>query len=312
MLPLLTIIPLLFASTAAPTPETTEGEATEAPAPALEQPEFDAAVERLGEADSEANRDPVAAAEALTEAISALQEFGPELAADEEARELRQYARLNLARAHLLAEEPELAAEVMDEALREAMGETLPAADFGPSLEDLYAERLAALEALGRASLVVRCELPCKIYVNENEVGPELPPLLRGTYRVWVESPSGQRPAVRELVELSEPDASYEVEFAPIVKQPAVVEEPPKPVGRLLPRWSEIALTLVGTGLTTTGAVLMGLDHKDNFQTMGVGAATLVVGATVLTVGVVTLSVDERRVARGASRQAMISWTTKF
>ena len=106
----------LFAFTQAPALEPGDDLTTQAPAPAIEQPEYSAAVERLRQADEDANSsDAVETIEALTAAIAALEEFGPLVAGDDTAREQRQYARLNLARAHLLAEQDELAAQAMDD-----------------------------------------------------------------------------------------------------------------------------------------------------------------------------------------------------
>ena len=313
MLTLLTTIPLLFATIHALSPESGEDELMQAPAPEVEQPEYGAAVDRLREADS----DPHATAQALSEAILALEEFGPQLAADSEARDLRQYARLNLARVYLLAKNDEFAQLVMDEVVREAMGDVVPAADFGPSLEEFYTERLKALEQEGVASLVVKCGMPCTVHVDERDVGPEPPPLLLGTYRVWIEDTTGERPTIREQVELNEVGQVHEIEFAPI-PVPVKAPPPPPPPERILPRWAEITLTAVGVGLTTTGAVLVGLDGSETgssgkpLNTVNGGAICLAFGVAALLPGVITLSVDERRLAGKAGRQAMVNWTMQF
>lgn len=313
MLTLLTTIPLLFAITQAPSLDPSEDPSMQAPAPALEQPEYDAALLQLEEADMFMSTEPLASPETLANAITALEEFAPTLAGDAEARTSRQYARLNLARAHQQAKRDELAAQVMDEAIRAAMGDLLPAADFGPSLEDLYTQRLDALEQLGRASLVVRCEMPCKVYVDERELGPEPPPLLLGSYRVWIEDTTGKRSATREQVELSEVGHVYELEFAPI-RPPVRRPPPPPPPTRIMPRWAEIALIVTGVGLTTTGGVLIGLSQSDgeNFKTLNGGAISTIFGVATMLPGVITLSIDERRIAGARGRQAMVNWTMQF
>ncbi|KIG18236.1 hypothetical protein DB30_01345 [Enhygromyxa salina] len=300
----------------APGPDTDKGQT--APAPALEEPEYTAAVDQLRVADEAANRDPVAAATALSDAISALEQFGPALAADAEARELRQFARLDLARAHLLANQPELAAQVMDEAIREAMGDPIPAGDFGPSLGELYEQRLAALEESGRASLVVNCGMECKVYVNERDLGPNPPPLLLGTYRVWIEDTTGKRTDTREQVELGEAGQVLELEFAVLRPPPQPAPQPPAAsFERKMPRWAEISLIIAGVGLTTTGGVLLGLDgtHKRSgaqHNTLPGGAVATLVGVVTLLPGVITLSIDERRLAGKTRRQATVNWTMRF
>jgi hypothetical protein len=316
MLTLFTTITLLFATTQTPSQPPSDDSTTQAPAPAIEQPEYDAAVEQLTAADRDANLDPVAAAGALTSAIAALEGFAPTLATDPETRALRQFARLNLARAHMLADQQELAQQVMDEAIREAMGDPVPAGSFGPSLEELYTQRLAALEASGRASLVVNCGMDCKVYVNERDLGPEPPPLLLGTYRVWIEDSTGKRSTLRAPLELNEAGQVYPIEFAPIRRPPAPPPPPPPPT-RIMPRWGEIALIVVGVGLTTTGAVLIGLDGSGRgeigtYETLPGGVVATVVGVATLLPGVITLSIDERRMAGKTGRQATLNWTMRF
>lgn len=308
LLQLLTSTLLLLAPAPVPDPELT-------PDPELapeQSPEFAAALEHLTLVDSDANHDPVGSSPALVEALASLADFAPEVAASPEAHRQRSLARLNLARAYLLAEELELAERAMDEAVREAMGAPLPHEEFGPSLTELYERRVAALEQLGRATLVVNCEKPCSIYINETAVGPEeAPRLLLGSYRVWIEDFTGELPRRREVVELSEAEEIYEISFAPPVLAPAP-KPPPKPK-RIMPRGVEIALIVVGAGLTATGAVLVGSNSDLNAGRLSGGVLAMAVGAGTLTTGVITLSVDERKLARGVvAHQATLSWTMKF
>jgi hypothetical protein len=130
MLPqLLTTTLLLFA----PPPELTD------PPPVPEQsPEVTEALHPLAQTESDASSDPIASAEQLIEAVAALAEYAPEVATSPVARDLRRLARLNLARAYLLAGDDQLANATMDEAIREAMGADLMADEFGPSLDKLY------------------------------------------------------------------------------------------------------------------------------------------------------------------------------
>jgi hypothetical protein len=281
--------------------------------PPEQSPEFIAALEHLKQTDSDANHDPVTAATALVEALGSLADYAPEVAASPDAKEQRQFARLNLARAYLLADEDELAERAMDEAVREAMGEVLDADLFGPSLADLYKRRVEALEQLGRARLLVRCAKPCEVYVNETAVDPSEPSsLLLGSYRVWIEDPSGRVPRKRELVELSEAEQVYEVAFAAVVPPPPPRPKPPAKPKRIMPRGAEIALLVIGAGLTATGAALVAHNSNLDVGPMIGGAVGLAVGAGMLTSAVITLSIDERKLARGVAHQATLSWTMSF
>jgi hypothetical protein len=303
MLTLFTTITLLFA----PPPPTVLDPGDE---PKLD---YAAAIAQMTEAEQLCNTHPSGAIDSLTETLAALVEFAPELAGDDSARTLRQDSRLCLARAHMLAKHDDLAAAVMDEVVRAAMGETVPAAAFGPSLEQLYLQRAKALEDQGRASLSVNCGMDCKIYVDEREVGSEPLSLLLGSYRVWIVDTTGKRPALREVVEFTEVGQLVELEFAPI-KRPPPPPPPPEPVARKLPRWAEVALIVTGVGLTTTGAVLLGVSGGNGGKAglRAGGAVSMLFGVATLLPGAITLSVDERRVAGKREHQAMVSWTMRF
>ena len=180
------------------------------PAPQVEALSYGAVIDHLTSVDDKANRDPIAAIDALTAAIAILDNYAPELSGDPKALEARSLARLNLARAHLMADQVESATQVMDVAIRAAMGASLPAESFGPSLLALYEQRLAALEQGGYASLVVNCELPCRVFVEQRELD-ELPPLLLGSYAVWVQDVAGKQAPLREQIELRIAGGTHEL-----------------------------------------------------------------------------------------------------
>jgi hypothetical protein len=312
MLTLLITLPLLFAPPAEPT-EATDPPTAPPPAEVTAPPEYTAAIEHLAQADSDANLSPAESSAPLAEALAALADFAPELATDTKARELRAFARLNLARAHLLAGNSDLAQEAMDEAIRENPGAPLPADVLGSEVAELYAIRLAALEEQGHGRLEVRCVTPCKVYLNENEIDLQADPLplVFGTYRVWIEDLAGEHPPKRMLIEINEADTAEEIEFAPYTPPPPPPPPPPLP-DRIMPRWAEVLLVVAGTGLTTAGSVLVALDNDDSYTPMAAGAATLAVGAAGLTTGIITLSIDERRLAQAEGHQATLSWTLRF
>ncbi|WP_219908081.1 hypothetical protein [Enhygromyxa salina] len=199
----------------------------------------------------------------------------------------------------------------MDEAIREAMGAEVRAELFGPSLTELYEQRVAALDELGRADLLVTCAKPCRIYINETAIPPDQTPNVPlGSYRVWVEDPTGELPRKREVVELTEADEVYEVTFAPVVLPPSS-SRPPSASPRIMPRGAEITLLVIGAGLTATGAVLAATNDT-KVGPMIAGALSLAVGAGLGTCGAITLTIDERARRRGAAHQATLTWTMQF
>ncbi|KIG18237.1 hypothetical protein DB30_01346 [Enhygromyxa salina] len=279
-----------------------------------QSPKFTAALEHLAQVDTEISRteDPLASADALIEALAALTNYAPEVAASPSARDLRQLARLNLARTYMLAGKDDLAIETMDETIREAMGDEVNAGMFGPSLSDLYQQRMAALDERGRATLVVTCARPCRVYINETAAAPDEPPSLPlGSYRVWIEDATEDLPRRRVLVNLSEAEQVYEVDYAPLPVPEAPAKPEPKP-DRIMPRGAELALIVLGAGLTATGAVLVAGNKHLQVGPMIGGVLGLAVGAGMLTSGSIALTVDERKLARGTSHQATLSWNMRF
>jgi hypothetical protein len=299
---------------ASPAPTVVVDEALDqAPAPGIEALDYAAAVEHLRAVDDAANGDPVGSIEALIEAIAVFDNFAPQLSADAETLELREYARLNLARAQLMAGQPELAVQVIDAALRAAMGASLPAESFGPSFAALYEQRRAALEKVGYANLVVTCERPCRIFIEQQELD-QAPPLLLGSYAVWVEDVAGQRAPLREQIELRAVDEVHELTFAVADPVPPPPPPPQRPVyDRIMPQWASVTLLLAGAAAMAAGAtiVVIGSEANDNATLLG-GAAVLGGGAAALLGGTFVLTVDEHQANRSAGRRATLSWSVRF
>ena len=228
---------------------------------------------------------------ALARAIERVTEFADELAHDEQARELRTLALLNLARARLRADDEEGAGQAIDEAIRAAGDAEVPARSFGPTLADFYAKRLGALEEWGQGAIQVECSVACRVLIDEREVeasaseldfntseleagASELDfntsELYFGTYRVWIASEDerveGLAIARHEVII----DIDGEVEtitYAPALipePEPEPIPEPPPVVApkRLLPRWAELATLVAGAGLIITGGALLSQDGK--------------------------------------------------
>lgn len=283
------------------------------PAPGVEALEYGAAVEHLAATIERSNRDPVESIDALTQAIVLFDQFAPQLSADVETLELREFARLSLARAHRIAGRPELAAEVMDAAIRATLGAELPADRLGPSVLALYQQRLAVLEAQGYASLEVSCEDPCRIFIEQREVD-FVPPLLLGRYDVWVADVEGRREPLREQVELGAAGEARQLAFV-VTQISAAEREQLQPPGdrRLMPRWASAMLFAVGTVAMAAGATVVTIagDANDN-PNLVAGAAILGGGAAAVATGGVVLSFDDHREGHGGGRQATLSWTLRF
>ncbi|MFV8751204.1 hypothetical protein ACNOYE_11730 [Nannocystaceae bacterium ST9] len=295
-----------------------------------------AEVERLNLA---VNRDPETNYPALAEAIERLTEFADELARDEQARQLRTLAQLNLARALLRADDEDGAGLVVDEAIRAAGDAEVPAGSFGPKLADFHAKRREALGEWGTGAIAVECSVACRVLIDEREVEDGATGLYFGTYRVWiaaddptlVEDPSPARHEV--IIDIDGEVETLRYEPAPkIVDEPEPIPEPPPPPPppeRLLPRWAEIVGLVAGASLIATGGILLSrdghciaggaLDPMSDAQqcpqlwesTPG-GAATLALGAALAVTGGVMLAVDEVRVNGHKGQQAVLTWTLRF
>ncbi|PRQ02361.1 hypothetical protein ENSA5_23780 [Enhygromyxa salina] len=271
-------------------------------APQPESP-YAIAVNNLTKADAALSVDPERKSDELLTALTNLTLFPASVASDPETQALQSLAQLNLARSYLLADRPELASAVIDEAIRTAHGQELAAAVMGPTLEDLYHERLAALELAGRARLRVRCSIPCRVYVDERETPLLSGPLYLGPYRVWVTDASGVRPPLREPVMLRSAGEVVEIHYQPPAPRPygGVDRSPPeqREMRRMLPRGAEIAMVALGVGLAGVGGwLLSGRDFDIE------GAAVIGAGGLSFTIGGVLLIVDENRVARGGASPA--------
>ncbi|KIG18245.1 hypothetical protein DB30_01354 [Enhygromyxa salina] len=282
------------------------------PAPVVEALEYGAAVEHLTATIERANRDPVESIDALTEAIAVFDGFAPQLSADVETLELREFARLSLARAQRIAGRPELAAEVMDTAIRASLGAELPADRLGPSVLALYQQRLAVLEAQGYATLEVSCEAPCRIFIEQREVA-SVPPLLLGRYDVWVADVAGRGEPLLEQVELGVAGEARQLAFGVTQIGGAALGQPQPADRRLMPRWASVMLLAAGTVAMAAGATVVTTAGKANDNpNLLAGAAALGGGAAAVITGGVVLSFDDHRARHGGGRQATLSWTLRF
>lgn len=291
----------------APTRSGTDSVGAESPSTSYEQAVRE--VEALNEAINAG--EPVR--DRLFDALASFTRYAPLLAADPEARAIRARGQLNLARTYLSDGASASAAGVMDEVLRSTIGEPLPVDEFGPSLAALHAEREAALTAAGTAGIEVRCQVPCRAYVDERAIGGRVDGLYLGLYRVWIEAIDEQIDGRVQLewVKLSEPGRIYTVEF--LASAPTSIELAPAPA-RVLPRAVEIALLAIGGGIVTAGGLALGhAGHGDGGRGRTIaGAALTGLGGAALLIGGLTLGVDEIRLGKTHGRQAMLIWRMNF
>jgi hypothetical protein len=297
---------------------------------------YEGALAAVDEANIAVNRDPEANLAALEQAIDALLAFGPQIAADPKGSEALDLSLLNLARALLLTGANDRATQVMDAVLLTAHDRKLPVKRFGPTLADFHDERRKALDGLGTGSILVNCRISCRVVLDEQTASSSSGSLYLGSHRVWVEAADGSAEPERHTIELSTPGVT-EVVYYPaesddeceIVASVPVVETPvaaPSPK-RLLPRWAEIGVMVIGAGAVAAGGVLMGLDGKcpgggdpmadaaqcpELYEGTISGLVSLGVGAGLLLTGTVMLSVDEVRIGKETGRQAMLTWRMRF
>lgn len=266
-------------------------------------------------------------------------QFPGQLPSDETPEPLLR-AHVVLARLHLAEGDREAAEEALDEAIRSAQGQALPIRAYGPQLTQLYRERRAALEELGRATLAVECEVPCEVVINELRSSERERELYLGVYRVWLRAEGGDGEWSYREVELSTADARQVIEFSaptpkpPVEAGPAVLDLKPVDLpaqgSRRLPRAAEITGAALGVGLLVLGASLLSFDGKcerskqrpeagttpeqcgDIYESSAAGGSLLGIGAGLLVVSGVMLAVDEVRVGRARGRQVMLKASLKF
>jgi hypothetical protein len=253
--------------------------------------------------------DPTAGSGRLASALLALNDHAPELAKDRETLARRVDAMLQFARLYL-KKNPTLAAATMDEAIRQAHGNPLPAASYGPGLEGLYQTRLAEMDKLGTAELEVNCTIRCRVYVDGHEEPIISGPLHLGSHDVWVEDVRGVHPPLRQELELSIVGETQNLSYGP---KPVTPRPPPlAPVARLAPLGFEIGLVTIGVGMLIGGVTTLALTESADPTALAVGGLLMGLGGVSLGVGSVMISVDRRRDVHNESLQVMLGWRAHF
>jgi hypothetical protein len=284
------------------------------------------ALQALDDAMLVANTDPEQGIALLNRALSALHQFAPLLARDDEARMRRSLAHLALARAKLARGDEQGAAESVDSTLRELGELELPIDQLGPTLGQLLEDRRAALAALGEARLRVSCAVDCTVWIDERLADPTLmsegQSLVLGSHRIWIEDRTAALEPLRTSVELRSSDSPLELQYpAPEVPPPGLssdqansnVDGPTRNrSNRIAPRWAEVMATSVGVAALAVGATLWAIDDTcpggadpmdivacpQLYDTRDAGITTVVLGAATMVTGVVLLTIDEHRQRR--------------
>jgi hypothetical protein len=305
-------------------------------APAESEGDYAAALAAVDEANIAVNRDPEASLPMLEAALGQLIGFGPQIAADPKGREALDLSQLNLARALLLTGDKDQAARVMDAVLMTARARKLPIKRFGPTLINFHDERRKQLDQLGAAAIQIQCRIACRIVIDEQPATSDSGPLYLGPHRVWIEAADASAPPERHEIELSQDGVSEVLSYPRVMEDdecpiaaapPAAVAPPPAPGKRILPRWAEISVTMIGVGAVVAGGVLLGLDGKcpggqdpvaeasecpDLYEGTVSGIAAVAIGSAFVVLGGVTLAVDEVRVGNQKGRQAVLTWQMRF
>jgi hypothetical protein len=277
---------------------------------ALAPEPYQHALTQLANAEANASRDPEQATAAVLGALVELAQYPASVAADPEVQRLQSLAQLNLARSYLLRGQVDLAGATMDEAIRTAQAGELPAAEFGPSLESVYDERLAALEAAGRARLHVTCTVACRVFINEREASLLSDPMYLGIYRVWVVDESGEHPPLRTPVRFDSAGGVVKLTYRPQPSESVTPLAPPKPSApgpRLLSRNVEIAMLALGVGLASVGTWMIAARELDSE-----GPAVIGIGGVAFLIGGVLLIVDEARSEPRRRMQTAITRSLRF
>jgi hypothetical protein len=276
------------------------------------------------------NRDPEQAIELLEEALDSLARFPLDLVGDQRALESRAAAQLSLARAYLLAGREREALVVIDALILDTQKVAPPVKEYGPTMDTLYKERLAAIAKWGTASVEVTCGVPCSVFVQEQPVSQSSGPLLLGDYRIVIAAVDGSAPPLRAQVLLSEPGQVEHLAYmsgSGARKIDVGDQTQPSAKRRALPRWAEISGLAVGVGLVVTGGVLLayhgrcpgGLDPVVDqaecsrlYNNLASGISTAAVGGAALLGFGIVLTVDEVRANRSRGNTTMLTWTTRF
>lgn len=286
--------------------------------------------------------DPQIAMSKLREILAKAEAHPFDIADEPGAHRARVRALLSLAQFLLEAGDVEGAIANIDEAIRVVRGDPLPPG-IGDSLEQLIFERLAAPENAHRGSLQIRCRVPCRVVLDERDVGRGSEISARGLplgrHRLHIRTLSSPVFSESQAVLLTAEHARHEQRFegpAPVVQQtlndpsdaPALRRHRPQDPSWKMPRWTSIAGIAAGSALLLSGALLIAFHGRcmdltdpklephcpDVLQTRWGGTGLAVGGGAMIIAFSITLGIGDLRGRRAQEQrqpQARLGWTTR-
>jgi len=274
--------------------------------------------------------------------IVALAEEHPFAVADRpEAHDARITALLALA---VLAQQRgarDEASALIDEVIRVARGDVVPAG----SLERMLYDRLALPQNAHHGSLHVACKTPCRVVLDERDIGHGTEVSARGIpygpHRLSIRALDEAGYTQTSKIELGDGSPRHDVTFedpaarkaaaaaaakpaapiaAPAPPPPAPTPQAPEPAWPM-PRWVSIVGISLGAGTLAAGGVLIGLDGRcldgtdpkleprcaDVFDTMAPGISLAAAGAAFVIAFSVTLAVGDARTNAAARKNARLT-----
>lgn len=331
--------------TPAPDPEpeeilVIEEEEPEAPEESLPdtRPPAQAIIEDMALVGDGKIEDPQIAMSKLRELLAKAEAYPFEVADELGAHRARVRALLALAQLLIESGDVDGAIANIDEAIRVVRGDPLPPG-IGPALEQLIFERLAAPENAHRGSLQVRCRVPCRVVLDERDVGRGSEISARGLplgrHRLHIRTLAP--PAFNEThtVLLTDEHARFEHRFEgpPTVAQQTLNDPTDTPSFRRhrpqdptwkMPRWTSIAGIAAGSALVVSGALLMAFHGRcfdltdpklephcpDVLDTRWAGAGLAIGGSAMIIAFSITLGIGDYRGRRAYERQmqARMGW----
>ncbi len=295
-------------------------------------PEAEALQATLKQAIEDTNEDPEANAPALRRALEDVAAVPGVTARTVGLQELRIEGLLILARALLVLDSPDEAAEALDEAIRVSGGSVSGVGDYGPSLSKLYEERRSDPQLRPAGSIHVTCSGPCRFILDGRVIGNGTDVVATGiplgAHVVRLEPETSAAPDVFEQHDVILRDTAPEQDFSydpPAPAKPTTGEAAAQPAtgdsGRKLPRWAGILGMTLGGVAMLGGAFAIAIDGRcpdlsdaspkegqqqcrDVHTSLGTGIGVLAVGVGSITGFGVAFGLGEAKDKRFRREQA--------
>lgn len=260
----------------------------------------------------------------LRELLEDLRAHPVETATTDKSVELRLQALVALAQIQLETK-PTDAKATIDEAIRIARGSSLPIVDH-EALSELIKARLQDPSNAPLGELLVACESPCHVILDERSAGVGAEVVTRGIplgpHRLYLRDAEDADHSLATTFELSRDEPRYQTRLAAppslIDTNPSSDSSHPAP-RRRLPRWAGLVGMGAGVAAAIAGGVLLGFDGRcpdgsdaatsdcpDVLSTQTSGAVLLAVGGGLMVGFAIPFAIGEQR--QKAHRRAL-SWT---